>query len=72
MITSQLKKFRLTILAAVALLAVVGAVVALPDNAEAGRRPLIIKSVDMTLTPTAEATKDNKDSGHILHLESTA
>ena len=38
MITSQLKKFRLTILTAVALLAVIGAVVALPDNAEAGRR----------------------------------
>ena len=61
MISTHLKKFRLTILAAVALLAIIGTVVTLPDNAEAGRRPLIIKSVDMTITPTAEATKDNKE-----------
>ena len=61
MISTHLKRFRLTILAAVALLAIIGTVVTLPDSAEAGRRPLIIKSVDMTITPTAEATKDNKE-----------
>ena len=61
MISTHLKKFRLTILAAVALLAIIGTVVTLPDSAEAGRRPLIIKSVDMTITPTAEATRDNKE-----------
>ena len=60
MISTHLKKFRLTILGAVALLAIIGTVVTLPDNAEAGRKALIIKSVDMTITPTAEATKDNK------------
>ena len=38
-ISAHLTKFRFTILAAVALLAVVGALVALPDSAEAGRRP---------------------------------
>ena len=59
-ISAHLTKFRFTILAAVALLAVVGALVALPDSAEAGRRALIIKSVDMTITPTAAATRDNK------------
>ena len=61
MISTHLKRFRLTILAAVALLAIIGTVVTLPDSAEAGRRPLIIKSVDMTITPTAEATRDNKE-----------
>ena len=49
------------VLGAVALLAIIGTVVTLPDSAEAGRRPLIIKSVDMTITPTALATKDNKE-----------
>ena len=58
MISTHLKRFRLTILGAVALLAIIGTVVTLPDSAEAGRRPLIIKSVDMTITPTAEATRD--------------
>ena len=60
-ISAHLTKFRFTILAVVALLAVVGALVALPDSAEAGRRALIIKSVDMTITPTADATRDNKE-----------
>ena len=60
MISTHLKKFRSTILAAVALLAVIGAVVALPDSAEAGRREPTITSVDMTITPTADATRDNK------------
>ena len=49
------------VLGAVALLAIIGTVVTLPDSAEAGRRPLIIQSVDMTITPTALATKDNKE-----------
>ena len=60
-ISAHLTKFRFTILAAVALLAVVGALVALPDSAEAGRKVLIITSVDMTITPTATATRDNKE-----------
>ena len=59
-ISAHLTKFRFTILAAVALLAVVGALVALPDSAEAGRRPLLIKSVDMTLTPSAGSNRDYK------------
>ena len=57
MISTHLKKFRLTILGAVALLAIIGTVVTLPDNAEAGRRPLLIKSVDMTITPTGTSRK---------------
>ena len=61
MFSAHLTKFKFTILAAVALLAVIGAVVALPDSAEAGRKALIIKSVDMTITPTATATRDNKE-----------
>ena len=60
MISAHLKKFRSTILAAVALLAVIGAVVALPDNAEAGRREPTITSVDMTITPTAVSHRDFK------------
>ena len=61
MISTHLKRFRLTILGAVALLAIIGAVVALPDSTEAGRKPLYITSVDMTITPTADATRDNKE-----------
>ena len=60
MIQSRSTKFTLAFVTAAALLAVIGAVVALPDSAEAGRKPLYITSVDMTLTPTAEATRDNK------------
>ena len=60
MVSAHLTKFRSTILAAVALLAIIGAVVALPNSADAGRKPPIITSVDMTITPTAEATRDNK------------
>ena len=33
----------------------------LPDSAEAGRKPLIIKSVDMTITPTAASHRDFKE-----------
>ena len=61
MISTHLKRFRLTILGAVALMAIIGTVVTLPDNAEAGRRPLIIKSVDMTITPTAASHRDFKE-----------
>ena len=61
MVSAHLTKFRSTILAAVALLAIIGAVVALPDSTEAGRKPLYITSVDMTITPTAAATRDNKE-----------
>ena len=60
MISTHLTKFRLTILAAVALLAVIGTVVALPDSAEAGRREPTITSVDMTITPTADSHRDFK------------
>ena len=60
MISTHLTKFRFTILAAVALLAVIGAVVALPDNAEAGRRPLVLHSVDMTIRGTTDSHKDFK------------
>ena len=61
MISTHLKRFRLTILGAVALLAIIGTVVTLPDSAEAGRKALIIKSVDMTITPTADAHRDFKE-----------
>ena len=45
---------------AAALLAVIGALVFLPQSAEAGRGPsLRIKSVKMNITPTADATMDN-------------
>ena len=60
MISTHLKKFRSTILAAVALLAIIGTVVALPDSAEAGRREPTITSVDMTITPTAVSHRDFK------------
>ena len=70
MISTHLKKFRSTILAAVALLAIIGTVVALPDSAEAGRREPTITSVDMTITPTAVSTQGLQTSRHILHLES--
>ena len=44
---------------AAALLAVIGALVFLPQSAEAGRGPsLRIKSVKMNITPTADATMD--------------
>ena len=62
MISTHLKKFRFTILAAVALLAVIGAVVVLPDNAEAGRRPLVLHSVDMTIRGATGSNKDNKEA----------
>ena len=46
---------------AAALLVVIGALVVLPQSAEAGRNPsLKIKSVKMNITPTADATLDNK------------
>ena len=60
MFSAHLTKFRFTLLAAVALLAVIGAVVALPDNAEAGRRPLVLHSVDMTIRAAEGSNKDNK------------
>ena len=52
-------KFRLALFAAIALLAVIGAIVVLPLNAEAGQR-LKITGIDMNITPTADATLDNK------------
>ena len=61
MFSAHITWFKFTILAAVALLAIIGALVALPDSAEAGRKALIIKSVDMTITPTATATRDDKE-----------
>ena len=61
MFSAHITWFKFTILAAVALLAIIGALVALPDSAEAGRKALIIKSVDMTITPTATATRDYKE-----------
>ena len=60
MISSCLTKFRPAILAVVALLAIIGAVVALPDSAEAGRKPMYITSVDMTITPTEASHRDFK------------
>ena len=46
---------------AVALLVVIGSLFALPQSAEAGRNPsLKLKSVQMNITPTADATMDNK------------
>ena len=46
---------------AAALLAVIGAFVLLSQSADAGRRPsLKINSVQMNITPTADATMDNK------------
>ena len=62
MFSTHLTKFRLTILAAAALLAVIGAVVALPDSAEAGRRPLVLHSVDMTIRGATGSHKDNKNA----------
>ena len=53
---------RAAIWTAVALLAVIGALVVLPQSAEAGRGPsLRIKSVQMNITPTDDATLDNKE-----------
>ena len=52
-------KFRLALFAAIALLAVIGAIVILPLNAEAGQR-LRVTAVDMNITPAADATLDNK------------
>ena len=52
-------KLRLTLFAVIALLAVIGAIVVLPLNAEAGQR-LKVTGVDMNITPTADATLDNK------------
>ena len=52
-------KFRLALFAAIALLAVIGAIVVLPLNAEAGQR-LKVTGIDMNITPTADATLDNK------------
>ena len=52
-------KFRLALFAAIALLAVIGVLVVLPLSAEAGRR-LKVTAVDMNITPTADATLDNK------------
>ena len=52
---------RASIWTAAALLAVIGALVVLPQSAEAGRGPsLRINSVKMNITPTADATVDNK------------
>ena len=62
MFSAHLTKFKFTILAAVALLAVVGAVVALPDNTEAGRKPLVLHSVDMTINAASGSNKDNKNA----------
>ena len=45
---------------AIALLVVIGSLFALPQSAEAGRTSLKIKSVKMNITPTADATMDNK------------
>ena len=50
---------RAAIWTAAALLAVIGAFVVLPQSADAGPR-LKIKSVQMNITPTADATMDNK------------
>ena len=50
---------RAAIWTAAALLAVIGALVVLPQSADAGPR-LKIKSVQMNITPTADATMDNK------------
>ena len=48
---------RAAIWTAVALLAVIGALVVLPQSAEAGRgQSLRIKSVQMNITPTDDAT----------------
>ena len=57
--TTHATKFRLALFAAIALLAVIGAIVVLPLNAEAGQR-LKVTGVDMNITPTADATLDNK------------
>ena len=52
---------RTAIWTAAALLAVIGAFVLLSQSADAGRGPsLKIKSVQMNITPTADATMDNK------------
>ena len=60
MFSAHLTKFRFTILAVVALLAVIGVIVALTDSAEAGRRPLVLHSVDMTIRAATGSDKDNK------------
>ena len=57
--TTHATKFRLALFAAIALLAVIGAIVVLPLNAEAGQR-LKVTGIDMNITPTADATLDNK------------
>ena len=61
MVPFSATRSKVTVIIAAALLAVIGALVILPQSAEAGRGPsLKIKSVQMNITPTADATMDNK------------
>ncbi len=61
MMPSRAIKANVVVFTAIALLVVIGSLFALPQSAEAGRNPsLKIKSVKMNITPTADATMDNK------------